>query len=368
MQNSEVFTPIVGSALAPPIATPMTDGQIHLAYELMLTNAIGQTITFESLVVKGESGTPLLTLSGEGLKPWVRPTASPTPGLSIGGGQQAIVTIDVAIDAQSAVPTLLTHELVVAPEHPDAPMIDAHMTLALAPTRVSDAAPIVIGAPLRGANWFDANSCCRVTPHRSAVNPINGQQWAPERFAIDFVQLNADGKIFDGAIDDFANYAFYGADILAVGDGPIVSMGWDLPEVTPGANPSGLQLREYGGNFIVQDLGGGHYAFYAHLQGQNPKQVRVGQQLTRGEVIGFLGNSGNSSMPHLHFHIMDSPLPLGSNGLPFVIDRFTLAGSVSEANMEACSNGPVSCLVDRSGSAEMTNVSPRYLDVLDFRS
>jgi murein DD-endopeptidase MepM/ murein hydrolase activator NlpD len=68
----------------------------------------------------------------------------------------------------------------------------------------------------------------------------------------------------------------------------------------------------------VLDLGGGTYAFYAHLQ---PGSLRVknGDRVTRGRVLGLLGNSGNSTEPHLHFHVSDGMSPLGSEGLPYTI-------------------------------------------------
>ena len=37
-------------------------------------------------------------------------------------------------------------------------------------------------------------------------------------------------------------------------------------------------------------------------------------------------NSGNSMAPHLHFHVMDGPLLLASNGLPYVVDSFAVTG------------------------------------------
>lgn len=45
-----------------------------------------------------------------------------------------------------------------------------------------------------------------------------------------------------------------------------------------------------------------------------------------GQVLGLLGNSGNSDAPHLHFHVMNGPSPLGSQGLPYVFERFTGRG------------------------------------------
>lgn len=74
-----------------------------------------------------------------------------------------------------------------------------------------------------------------------------------------------------------------------------------------------------------QDLGNGNFAFYAHLKTGTVK-VRPGDRLAAGQVIANVGNSGNSSAPHLHFHVMSTPDPLRSDGLPFVLDEFGLDG------------------------------------------
>ena len=123
-----------------------------------------------------------------------------------------------------------------------------------------------------------------------------------------------------------SSYRYEGADILAVADGPIVAMTSDQPEQKPAANPSGLLIDQYGGNYIVQDIGDGHPAFYAHLQPDNPLGLAIGDQVTKGQVIGLLGNAGDGGSPHLHFHVMDRPDPLASDGLPFVIEPMALRG------------------------------------------
>ena len=43
-------------------------------------------------------------------------------------------------------------------------------------------------------------------------------------------------------------------------------------------------------------------------------------------MLGLVGNSGNSVAPHLHFHVMDGPSPLDSNGLPYAIEAFEVVG------------------------------------------
>ena len=170
-----------------------------------------------------------------------------------------------------------------------------------------------------------------------------------------------------GPPTDIASYPYVGADILAVADGPVVGLVGDLPQQPPGGNPGGLTLQQYGGNHVVQDIGGGRYAFYAHLQTGNPLNLAVGQQLRRGQVLGKLGNSGNTDAPHLHFHVMDRLDPLAANGLPFEFDTFTLEGRVvSEESLQQGTAGPVPFGIDRAGAGPRAGVSPLGLDVMGY--
>lgn len=63
--------------------------------------------------------------------------------------------------------------------------------------------------------------------------------------------------------------------------------------------------------------------------------MHPGQHVHRGQVIARLGNSGNTSAPHLHFQLMTAPSALVSEGLPYVIDRFGLAGQINIAAWDA---------------------------------
>ena len=94
-----------------------------------------------------------------------------------------------------------------------------------------------------------------MTPHRIALNPLNGQLWAAERFAIDYVQLLPDGRLFNGDKTKPESYPGFGADIHAVADGQVVAVVDGLPEQVPGQNPTGLPLEQYAGNHIVQVIG-----------------------------------------------------------------------------------------------------------------
>jgi len=83
------------------------------------------------------------------------------------------------------------------------------------------------------------------------------------------------------------------------------------------------------GNRVVVDIGEGRFAFYAHMQ-PGSVRVKVGDKVKTGQVLGLLGNSGNTDTPHLHFHVMDGPSPLVSNGLPYVFTGFTGQGRVTD--------------------------------------
>lgn len=143
-----------------------------------------------------------------------------------------------------------------------------------------------------------------------------------------------------------------------------------LPEQVAGRSPTGLPLEQYGGNHVVQDISGGgpekRYAFYAHLK-TGSVRVEPGDELTEGQVLGALGNTGNTSAPHLHFHVMSAPDPLRANGLPFVFENFTLDGKM--ASMDAIDpllTGRAVPVPKDPPARNETDVSPLVLDVMTY--
>jgi hypothetical protein len=107
--------------------------------------------------------------------------------------------------------------------------------------------------------------------------------------------------------DPTRNESYFSFDqpVLAVADAAVVRVVDDLPEATPRHITPGIKLDDLGGNRVILDLGNGVYA------------------------------------SHLHFHLMDSPLPLTATNIPFEIDRFTLDGLVTpEALVPQPAAGP----------------------------
>lgn len=364
--SPSVATPLVGRVLAAPIPVPATDGKIHLAYELMVTNTLAQDVTLTSVEVRADDhdGNALLTLPRQRLQYWTRVLGNPTPTTVIGAAQTATVWLDVALPPTDPLPRQLIHAVSITVPDPMPPLFPGAMTEEVAPVTVSTRTPVEISPPLAGPNWLDGNSCCDMTAHRMALNPINGDIWAAERFAIDYVQLGPDGRLFTGDKADTGSYPYFGADILAVGDGPVVSVQDGLPEQVPGATPTGLTLGEYGGNHIVQDLGDGNYAFYAHLKTGSVK-VKPGDRLTTGQAIASLGNTGNSDAPHLHFHVMSSPDPLRSDGVPFVFRSYRL-DSRTTADIDPLLDGEPAEFVPGFAPRDENNTSPLVYDVMTY--
>jgi murein DD-endopeptidase MepM/ murein hydrolase activator NlpD len=110
------------------------------------------------------------------------------------------------------------------------------------------------------------------------------------------------------------SYTIDGKSVLAVANAVVVSVTNGFREQTPGKYPTSISLNEADGNSVMLDLGDHRYALYAHLQ---PGSINVsrGQTVKLGQVIGLVGDTGNSLVPHLHSQVTDGSSSLASNGL-----------------------------------------------------
>ena len=78
-------------------------------------------------------------------------------------------------------------------------------------------------------------------------------------------------------------------------------------------------------NYVIIAVPGRTFVHYAHLQ-RNSVTVKTGQAVRRGQVIGRLGNSGNTNSAHLHFNVTDGPLAEAAQGVPYVFDTLEWLG------------------------------------------
>ena len=316
------LTPVVGSVLYPPVPFEGSDGRTHLVYELEVTNFTpGRVVIDRMNVLDASSGDPVLRMDRDAVAGRLQPVGDRESAKALTAAQAATLFLHVTLDSADDVPDALVHEMTVtaAVAPPDANPLTARV----APVTVDERRLPVLGPPLTGERIVAADACCDATRHTRAILPVNGHPFVAQRYAIDYEQLDARGRIYTGARVDPSSYTIFGEEAIAVAEGTVVATLDDLPEQTPGQFPENIPLDQADGNFVVLDLGDGFFANYAHLQ---PGSLRVepGDRVERGDVLGLVGNTGNSVAPHLHFHVMDGPSPLAAQGLPYLVDSFTV--------------------------------------------
>lgn len=131
-----------------------------------------------------------------------------------------------------------------------------------------------------------------------------------QRFATDFV-VEKDGATHGGEGGDPAAYYCWDRPILSPADGRIVTAVGDRPDQPIGTTDT----VHPAGNHVVIEFGAGEFGFLAHLR-QGSLKVRSGDEVEAGQEIGRCGNSGNTSEPHLHFHLQTTSDLSAGEGLP----------------------------------------------------
>lgn len=176
--------------------------------------------------------------------------------------------------------------------------------------------------PLKGGRWRCLNGPSTPSHHRRAFDPNAAGFGMGQRYALDIVKVNGEGWTYERDTSENGNFLAYGAEVLATAPGKVVAVEDGCEENQP------LQMnpKRLAGNRVAIDHGGGIFSHFAHLKLGSPR-VKIGEEVRAGQVIGLLGNSGNSSEPHLHFALTDGPDVLQSQGLPCV---FTNLDEVDE--------------------------------------
>jgi hypothetical protein len=323
-EDVQALTPIVGEVSHAPIPFEGSDGRTHLVYELEATNFTSGKTTIQRLkVLDADTKEAVATLDAKEVAARLQPAGLREPVDTLAPSMTATLFLHVSFDKASQVPDRLVHQLSV--KTAAAPPGQQNIAEKVGPTKVDRRDVRVVGPPLRGSNYIAADSCCDATRHTRAALPINGKVWLAQRYAVDYEQLDANNRVWSGKKkENLENYTIYGKKAIAAADGKVVKVVDGLPEQVPGIFPEGISPEEADGNSVILDLGG-NYALYAHFQ---PGSIRVeeGDRVKRGDVLALVGNSGNSLAPHLHFHVMNGPLSLASNGLPYEVDSFEITG------------------------------------------
>jgi murein DD-endopeptidase MepM/ murein hydrolase activator NlpD len=165
-----------------------------------------------------------------------------------------------------------------------------------------------LSLPFRG-RWFVAwgGDTKELNQHHDVPN---------QRFAFDFLGANEEGKTRKGQSGINEDYFAFGREILAPAVGVITDVITGVRDNVPGSmNPySGL------GNAVFIRHREHEVSVLAHLKLGSIK-VKVGDKVKRGQVIGLCGNSGNSSEPHLHYHLQNTPVIQDGTGIKCFFEK-----------------------------------------------
>ena len=379
LTDVDQISPLVITTLGPdPIAFTGTDAKIHVVYELQVFNASPRTATLTGVETLdgGPDSAVHASLTGDEVAERTMVVGPPTaseggPTNEIPGGRVALVLLDGTYDAESEVPDQFTHRLTATfASSPD----DDRVT-SFYPTEATQigglvtpsADPVlVIGPPLAGDGWLTTGSCCTLPGHRAFVMPLGGRLNATERFGLEYLRVDLEAaRVIDpeAGLASFVgdptrneSYLVFDQPVLAVADATVTAVVSDFEDRPPGSFAEGLEINDITGNYVVLDLGNGVHAMANHLKHGSPT-VKVGDTVTKGQVIGRVGNSGNTSQPHLHFQLYRGVAALSGDNVSFEIDAFDLTGEVI-----------VDGTLDRSAAGARTDQYPLAESVTSYPS
>lgn len=173
---------------------------------------------------------------------------------------------------------------------------------------------ISIGLPVKKGIWYmqggpsatSYHTICTIATKTRYDTLKNSFKfgYSNQRFAFDFARLGADGFLYKNDGHKNSDHYCYGDSVIAVANGTIVGV---LDSIKENNYPStiienSLDGDKMTGNLVMLDIGNGIIASYAHLM-TNSIYVKVGDFIHKGDFIGRIGNSGNSTAPHFHFHL-----------------------------------------------------------------
>jgi murein DD-endopeptidase MepM/ murein hydrolase activator NlpD len=315
------------SPLHPAQVVRGDDGSDHVEYDLLVVSVLPEPVTLTGVTVLDPAGRELARIEGEALAAVTQGLFAHEPIREIPASGAVVVEIDLILPPNTALDRL-NHRIAykLKPDSGLAAMYDV-LGVDAPDVTVDRTAAITIKPPVSGAGWFNSTGCCTPNLHRDLRIAIGGVEIeTPELFAIDWARLK-DGRIFDGDGSKNEQHYAFGQDVLAVGDGTVVSVQDGKPEMTPNVAAVASTKDEYGGNHVILEIAPSIFAAYVHLQ-KGSVAVKVGDVVKAGSPIAKVGNTGPSMGPHLHFGLLDKPDLFAGRSLPFVFENYDKVGVI----------------------------------------
>lgn len=144
-----------------------------------------------------------------------------------------------------------------------------------------------------------------------------------QKNAFDIVINNGEGRSFKTNGKTNEDYYAFGQPIIAPCDGEVV---WAVDGVKDNI-PGELNPIYVPGNAVLMKTSNKEYVFLAHFK-QHSVKVKQGDQVKQGQLLGLCGNSGNSSEPHLHFHLQNTENLNKATGVKCYFNKLEVNGVV----------------------------------------
>ena len=158
---------------------------------------------------------------------------------------------------------------------------------------------------------------------------VNYHVVAPDqRWAYDLL-VAVDGSTYRGEGRECSDYSIYDRPVLAPADGTVRAVVDGEPDMPIGQLGGGA---DPGGNHVVLNVAPGEFLFLCHFK-PGSLRVKVGDAVVRGQEIARVGNSGNTSEPHLHIHLQDTPVPGIAEGIPLEFHGYRTGGRLVDRGM-----------------------------------
>ncbi len=336
------------------------DGKDHVEYDLLVVNVVGDPVTLSSVTVLGPAGRRLGRLQGHKLVAATQNLYTHTPVRRIPSSGAVAVEVDLAL-APGTVPAWVTNRIAytLPTGAPSAAVLGANKVDGPEVAVNRRPAIVIKQPPLKGNGWLATTACCGPNAHRDLRLAVDGRRIETgETFAVDWGLVKGN-RLFKGDGSKNQQYYGFGAKVLAVAKGTVVFTQDGEPEQTPNAPIPADKQADIGGNKVILKIAPKVFAVYEHLQ-PGSLTVKVGDVVKAGAVLAKLGNTGPSTGPHLHFGLLNRPDIFTGRSLPFVFDRFTLAGTVDIASAEG------DTLVIRRESRQVRSAYPLWGSIANF--